>query len=525
MLNNKNFYPTPPRLAAKMLNKINGHPCNILEPSAGRGDLVEAIKDKHELTRYNLEIMAIENDLDLQATLRGKNINLLDSDFLAYSGPDKFDLIIANPPFDAGEKHLMKALDIIYRGQVIFLLNAETLKNPCTNIRKELIKRLAALNADIEYISDAFLFAERKTGVEVALISVIVKRKIEDDLFAGATDKAKETTATAEGVKDLSRGQNIDEMVADYNLTVEKCTEVILSYFKNYSRVSTYIGLFTEPGGYSSGKDMTNEMQGKINKALQAVRKSYWLKTLSLDDVSKRLTAAKTNEFRSQLDKQASMDFTASNIRQFILNVIGGYENTLIEAVVALFDQFTDASYHGGPNEKNIHYFNGWKTNEAFKIGKKVIIPINSRYAYDETFIDSWSGKWKIGHGVAAILDDIDKVMNYFDGLANYHPMSTALEGAFKAGESRKIISTYFTLTAYKKGTLHLTFNDDDILRRFNVTACKGKNWLPGDYGAKGFAELTEPEKNVVMAFEGRKSYDQNRHASLFASNRLALAI
>ena len=340
-------------------------------------------------------------------------------------------------------------------------------------------------------------------------------------MFVGCSDKATDSNETAEGVKDLSRGKNIEEMVADYNLTIDKCTEVITSYFKNYHRVVGYIGLNQEKNRYINCADMTDHMQIILNDTIKTIRHTYWQKVLNLDAVGKRLTVKKRDEFYTQLETQAIMDFTASNIRQFVLNIIGGYENTLIDAVVALFDQFTDYSYHDGPNEKNIHYFNGWKTNSAFKINKKIIIPIYNRYG--NPFINEWSKKWKLDCMVERILTDIDKVMNYFDGLANFHSIFAALEGAFEAGKSKKILSTYFTLTAYKKGTLHLTFNDDDILRRFNVVACKRKKWLPENYGEKGFNELETSEQTTIESFEGKESYEKNRLTSLFAVNKIAI--
>lgn len=174
MLNNTTFYPTPTKLINKMLSKIKGDPCNILEPSAGKGDIVEKWKDRNR--RGN--ISAIENNKDLRATLRGKGIKVIDSDFLSYSGPDKFDLIIANPPFDDGDKHLLKAIDIMFRGEIIFLVNAETIKNPYSNIRKDLARKLKELNADIEYIYSAFMDAERKSNVEIALVYINIERTV-----------------------------------------------------------------------------------------------------------------------------------------------------------------------------------------------------------------------------------------------------------------------------------------------------------------------------------------------------------
>lgn len=86
----------------------------------------------------------------------------------------EYDLIVMNPPFSNGCKHLLKALEMQKRngGAVICLLNAETLKNPCTNDRQDLQRKLAEYNAKIEYMQDAFLDAERKTAVEIALVKV-----------------------------------------------------------------------------------------------------------------------------------------------------------------------------------------------------------------------------------------------------------------------------------------------------------------------------------------------------------------
>ena len=79
----------------------------------------------------------------------------------------------------------MKAIDIMFNGQIICLINAETLKNPHTNLRKELVKRLKDLGAKIEYLKDAFATADRKTNVEVAMVHIKIERQVEDHLYNG----------------------------------------------------------------------------------------------------------------------------------------------------------------------------------------------------------------------------------------------------------------------------------------------------------------------------------------------------
>lgn len=40
-------------------------------------------------------------------------------------------------------------------------------------------------------------------------------------------------------------------------------------------------------------------------------------------------------------------------------------------------------------------------------------------------------------------------------------------------------------MRCYKKGTLHMHFKDKELWERFNLTAARGKNWLPDDVKAR----------------------------------------
>lgn len=515
------FYPTPKGLAGKMVSMIKGTPIKILEPSAGKGDLIECLQKRFDSHNYGrIDVSAIEIDEDLQATLRGKDIKVIDTDFLNFNGPDKFDVIIANPPFNEGDKHLLKAIDIMYCGQIIFLLNAETIKNPFTNTRKELTKKLSDLKADIEYIPNAFKDAERPTGVEVALINIIIDRQIEDDLFQDVDNAPDQHFEKVSGEStEVSNRRAVEELVTEYNQIISIGQETILNYFRNYRKIGKYIGLDRDPEKYEpSEENLTTKVQNHVNCMVKSVRTDFWRRTLELPEVTKRFTKKKHEEFEHAIKDRCNMDFTTRNIRQFVLNLLGSYEKTLTDAVLEVFDRFTMRhAWHEELETDNIHYFNGWKTNKAYRVNRRIIIPVYG--SYDKAFNDSYSGQWKLNWSAAESLRDIDIVMNYFDGLGHYTSISKALEEAFSRGQSSKIESTYFTLTAYKKGTLHLTFNDEDILRRFNIVACKGKSWLPHDYGTKAYQDLPEEEKTVAESFEGEKSYTKNLNRPLFAAS------
>jgi hypothetical protein len=113
--------------------------------------------------------------------------------------------------------------------------------------------------------------------------------------------------------------------------------------------------------------------------------------------------------------------------------------------------------------------------------------------------------------------------MNYFDGgTPGYVSIADALKKAFHLGQNRKIDSTYFEVSVFKKGTIRLTFKDMDILRRFNVVACKEKAWLPDDYNETPYDEMSSERQDVVESFEGKKSYKENYRKSLIAAGTMS---
>ena len=112
MVNIPDFYPTPGSLIERMLEGIDLKTINtILEPEAGKGDIIDYIKNYINAHEYNfryhkLDIDAIEINPNLRHILRGKSYRVVHDDFLTYETYKKYDLIIMNPPFSDGDKHL-----------------------------------------------------------------------------------------------------------------------------------------------------------------------------------------------------------------------------------------------------------------------------------------------------------------------------------------------------------------------------------------------------------------------------------
>ena len=166
---NKNFYPTPDDTIKLMLDKIRkGNIRNILEPSAGKGKIIDYIhKHNYEYNYFahKVNIDAIEIEEDLKTILYQKDCILVGNDFLTFETNKEYDLIIANPPFDEGAKHLLKMIEIAKNQkftncQILCLLNAETIKNPYSEERKFLRNQIEFFKGEIDFLENQFSNAE-----------------------------------------------------------------------------------------------------------------------------------------------------------------------------------------------------------------------------------------------------------------------------------------------------------------------------------------------------------------------------
>lgn len=112
------FFETPLPIAA-LISEITGSKGKLLEPSAGRGNLIRFAKGKAK------SITAIELRQDNASYLAqfGSDVQIIQQDFMEWSGEMLFDTIHMNPPFEriAGVgaqdvAHVMKAFKLLAPG-------------------------------------------------------------------------------------------------------------------------------------------------------------------------------------------------------------------------------------------------------------------------------------------------------------------------------------------------------------------------------------------------------------------------
>ena len=514
----RDFYPTPDILASNMVYSLKREdarflalPSPILEPSAGDGALARAIHSAAGVYHDSktgevlhdsmdkakrLDLDCIELSSDFRAKLKKDGFRVVHDDFLTFRPCKKYAAIVMNPPFSAGAAHLLKALDVMKDGGMIrCLLNAETLRNPCTNERKELAARLEALHATVKYIPDAFKNAARRTDVEIAFVSVNIPErepvsKIRLELQHEMTDRMTDDPQLAA----LVSSDPITAAIERYNAAAEGIRRI----YEEYNGIKS---LFSSPTANETPENSVLSFNKNYNEAIRSLRALYWQKLFDLPQIRDNLTAQMQSEYGKRIAELSDYDFSTYNIltirEEMSRNMIQGIE----KEIIGLFDKWTNLHYNS-EYSKNVHYYNGWCTNEAYKVGKKVIFWCPA--------FDSWSGRFEPGWDVERSLSQIERTLHYLDTNGqkyNGDALRATLKAAEKAGQSQKIQLHYFTATFYKKGTCHIEFTNDDVLKSFNLFASQKKGWLPPSYGKKSYHEMSRAEQKIVDSYEGEASY------------------
>lgn len=516
----KELYPTPEKVALDMLYMIKWEKVNsILEPSAGYGDLA-----MHALSRFNMKNRSYYNDdkeklssriIDLveidekcRAFLSSKGGHVVGEDFLRFQTFRRYDLIIMNPPFSEGCKHLLKAIEMQkYGGQICCLLNAETIKNPCTLERQVLADKIEQYSATVTDFGRCFENAERSTDVEVSCVYFDIPKGAESDILKNLekAEKIKQQEQEEETQISVEVEEYIRAIVGQYDRECKAGITLIAEYEAISSKSLT---TFDEKGYPSRilelrihGKQYPNDL---INEYVELVRYKYWETLFGRPEMLRLMTQKMQEEYHSKLDELRYYEFNLANIYQIQLDLSKSNIQSVEQAIMDLFHKFTEEHSWYPECAKNIHhYYNGWATNKCGVVNKKVIIPLN---AYD-----SWLGRYEPDvYSTSSKIADIEKVFTYLDfgSTSAQSNIYSILQLARERMQTKNVEFKYFYMTFYKKGTAHITFKDEELLKRFNIFAGQREGGLPPSYGKKAYKDMTPSEKAVIDEFEGEESYN-----------------
>lgn len=493
---NPDFYPTPNEVIIKMLEGTEIEGKIILEPSAGKGNIIDYLN-------FNgaEDVLFCEINEDLKQISQNKGIFLTD-DFLKLESSQisHVDLIIMNPPFSADEKHILHAYEIAPKGcKIIALCNANTFENAFSQQRKEL-KTIVKNYGTFESLGSCFEESERKTGVEIGLIKII-----------------KEGASYSTEFEGFFMGEDEEEpqenALMSYNVVrdlVNRYVDSIKIFDKQLEEAQRMNDLTS---GYFSVKDIAMSITSE-NKPLKRsefkkeMQKSGWKFIFNKMNLTKFTTKGLTEDINKFVEEQTNVPFTMRNIYKMLELVINTTGQRMDKAILEVFDKVT-MHYH-----ENRYNVEGWKTNSHYLLNKKFIFP--------NLVEPTWSGKGittkTYSSDTSERIDDLVKALcfltgeNYDDKISfknfiyythkvkknkKYLGYSSYFNSMNEAGnyisrleqkegteiEHSEVIFgewiewTFFRIKCFKKGTVHFEFLDSDLWGRFNQRVAELKGY------------------------------------------------
>lgn len=510
------FYPTPASLAERAWAKFkNRNFVRVLEPSAGDGALAAKNPRAYEYgSRKSLPIDCVEIDITKHADLRKQGFSVVGVDFLTFNGSGAmYSHIIANPPFVTGVKHALKAWDLMFEGEIVVILNAETIRNPLCKERQMLVS-LIEQHGSVEFIEGAFTVAEaeRQTEVDVALVYLKKSSGFHRELVGSILDDLTKDHAAASleaGFREMNEialpNSSVENSVLAFNAAVRAKKEAIFTE----ARARYYTKLLGETleqkNGDAPKKDDDESSLQWIRRELQSsyedMKGRAWTGILRSTQVTSRMSSAAQRRLESEFEAIKTLEFTASNVYGFLLGLVESQGDIQIGMACDVFDLIT--RYHSD----NTVFYKGWKSNDrhrtcAMRIKTtRFVIPGHRSESYQQNL--SWDS--------LQMLRDFDKVFAMLDGKT---APDVSLEFVFNS-EFRKLRNTgarvessYFDVRYYAGvGTIHFFPRDKKLVDRLNRLVGRERKWLP--------PEGVRVSENFWLQFDKAEKFDKEVQAEI----------
>lgn len=454
---NKDFYPTPVEVLERM--GFDANKKLVLEPSIGSGAIVDYLK-----TNFDCQVIGCENSKELKIIAQQKVTRFICEDFLEVSHDDiaGISMIVANPPFSKGVEHILHMWEIAPGGCEIYtLINHDNLSNRHRNVYQ--LKQIIDTYGSVENLGEVFNNSERKTNVQVGLIKLF-KPANEDTGFEGFFMDDEHVVNTDEG---LIKPNAIRDLVERY---VDALKE-----FKQFQEVQSRMNHILEPVKVkplsASMRYENNNVDLNYEEFVTTLQKVFWKHVFSLMNLDKFLTEQVRDKINKFSEQQQKVPFTMKNIYKMAEIIAGTSENIFKEALVEAVDNFTRHSHD------NRFMVEGWKTNSGYMLNEKFICGYvrDSFYGYPSISYNS---------RIAGYLDDLTRVIcnitatnfDNIESLYNFFTYTKDEEGNYIYKDFGTWYEWgFFTIKMFKKGTLHVKFNDRKVWELLNQKYAKIK--------------------------------------------------
>jgi len=461
----KSLYPTPDEGVIKMITGINNiGSLAILDPSAGHGHILDYIS--RVSGRYNdkRNLYTIEIDADCRAVLREKGYSVIDEDFLLHHNHRFYDVILMNPPWSEGAQHVIHAFEQSGGALIKAYVNAETIRNPFSSDRKRLA-HLIEKYGSVEFCGQLFKDADRVTYAEAALITL--QDTSVKTAFRMPYDSVKPTNLDFEEFSaGLAPVDIFESYEAQFNAALAAYQELLAAKRKLEFYTNSFLNDLRLD---NTLKECTSaNYDDSYNMFLTTLTKEAWAELFRKTKLKNLTTGSVSREIQAMQASQGVMSFNRSNMEKLFETLFLSRVGIMKQCVLDVFDQLT--KYHA----ENREMVEGWKTNSGYKVAKKFILPNIVETGYSNPYLSYHP----------SILSDLEKSLCFLSGI-NYETITPIQDiyrnysmnfGKFPYGQW--IDSTFFELKAFKKGSMHFKFHNEELRERFNMLVATERKWV-----------------------------------------------
>jgi hypothetical protein len=521
-MNDFQFYPTPLSLAQKAWEKFqNKDFVRILEPSAGNGDLLKGIRGFGERWFRDLPVDVCEIDISKHATLRSlPGVSVVGMDFMEFGGGAIYSHIIQNPPFAQGVQHVLKAWESLFDGEIVSIINAETLRNPFSRERQHLV-RLIEQHGDVEFIEEAFVGddVQRETKVEIALVYLRKQSNVGEDIVGSVLSGLHEEDEKAQAER-LAGGYKqpqelmipttaIENYVMTFNAAVRSMRESVIAESRaNYycSLIgSTMAEITSESKTEVAVGTSTDWVKSQIAERYLNLKDRAWANLLRSSNVVSKLSSNGQKRMEAAFNDIKTLEFSVANVHGFLRGLMENQGDIIRQMACDVFDLI--CRYH----TDNVVFYKGWVSNSKHRsFGMRLkksrfVIPGNMSY----------SGSSNLSYEAERRLADFDRVLAMLDGKdqpdVSLVDVFRRESKALAQGERKS--SSYLDVRFYPKaGTIHFFPRSQELMDKLNRLVGEYRQWLP--------PQTEAPSEAFMRQYNDADRFDKEFREELDAAAR-----
>lgn len=481
---NSDFYPTPSSVIEQMMwdEEVSGKV--ILEPSAGKGDIVEWLQRAGAK-----EVIACEKDQYCQRLLAGK-CRIVADDFLSVTSEQvsHINMIVMNPPFSRGVEHIQHAWNIAPAGCTIVALCNHANFNSYMTTNTQKLNEVIRDNGYRKNLGSCFKASERMTDVEVELIKLF-KHGDGNSEFAGYVFDCFDNDAVDANAEDgLVRYNFIRDLVNRYKEAVS-LFDAAIAAAERINDVACWSDLEEVRNDFGDvirtnkidrplpirfeacRRDNDNKRTGPVTHAeyRKELQKYYWKIIFRKMNMEKYSTKKLRDDINNFIESNCNRPFTMSNIYRVLNIVIQTNGHRMQKAIEEAFDLICSLSAENSTAGET------WKTNANYMVNRRFIVDwiTGDPCGYNWSYVNVRSYQ-----GNTDKVEDICKALCYLTG-RDYDKIGSlyknVCEGKYEWGKWFEW--GFFRCRGYKKGTMHFEFLDEEVWWKFNQAVAKERGW------------------------------------------------